>query len=203
MNEEELKKLWQSEQTAPTIDFTELQKSLNIWHDKLRRKVKIDIWSQIAAIVLYSIPVFFYPKLIFFALIMLILLIWYVPELRKLSKIYKHEMAETGSIKESLNAKISTMEVYFRRTKIAMYVCIQLGILAIFYVLHDLKIFLDPFIDDKFWLTFDELWLLDLIFALIVGQILIAKTVEITFRYSYKPLFDELKELLAQLESEE
>ena len=26
MNEEELKKLWQSEQTAPMIDFAELQK---------------------------------------------------------------------------------------------------------------------------------------------------------------------------------
>ena len=119
MNEEELKKLWQSEQTAPMIDFAELQKSLNIWHDQLRRKVKIDIWAQGVTVALCFIPVFFYPKFIFFALVMLILGIWYIPELRKL---YKYENVETGNVKESLNAKISTMQNYFRRTRIAMYV---------------------------------------------------------------------------------
>ena len=62
---------------------------------------------------------------------MLILGIWYIPELRKL---YKYENVETGNVKESLNAKISTMQNYFRRTRIAMYVFSPVAMPAIFYV---------------------------------------------------------------------
>ena len=205
MNEEELKKLWQSEQTAPTIDFAELQKSLNIWHDKLRRKVKIDIWVQTVTVVLYFVPVFFLPKFIFLALIGLILGIWYIPELRK---IYKHENVEIGSVKQSLNAKISTMQNYFRRTRIVMYAFSWIMMPAIFYVLYDLNKFLNT---NEIWIafnefskiTFNEVWIILLIISLILYEVLIVIVTEIYFKILYKHAFDQLKELLAQLESEE
>ncbi len=205
MNEEELKKLWQSEQTAPTIDFAELQKSLNIWHDQLRRKVIIDIWVQSVTVALCFVPVFFLPKFIFFALIILILGIWYIPELRKL---YKHEKVETGSVKKSLSAKISTMQKYFRRTRIAMYVSTPVITLALFYVLYDLNEFLKT---NEIWIafnefskiTFNEVWLIWLTLTLILCEISVAVVTEIYFKILYKPAFDELKELLIQLESEE
>lgn len=189
MNEEELKNLWQSEQTAPTVDFAELQKSLNIWHDKLRRKVKIEIWVQSAAVALTFIPVFFYPKFIFFALFILVLGIWYIPELRKL---YKSGDDEIGSVKQSLNAKILTMQNYFRRKRM-MYAFTPIGVPAIFYGLGNLNRFSNT----------TERWIISFVISLIVFEILVIIATEIHFKILYKPALNELKNLLRQLNSDE
>jgi len=59
MNEEELKNLWQTDHSAPTINFARLQNSLDGWQAKLRRKTRVDIWAQSVTAGLCLIPVFF------------------------------------------------------------------------------------------------------------------------------------------------
>lgn len=190
MNEEELKSLWQADQAAPTIDFAKLQKSLSVWHDKLRRKVKIEIWLQGATVVLTFIPVFFYPKLIFFALFIAVLGVWYIPELRKL---YQRENDKKGDVKNSLSMKILTMQRYFRRTRIVMYVFTPLAIPAVFYGLGFF---------DKPSATFSDL-MFSLIKPLIIYEVLTIIATEIYFAILYTPALNELKNLLRQLDFNE
>ncbi len=192
MNEEELKKIWQADQTVPEIDFAKLQKSLNIWHDKLRRKVRIDVWAQGITAALTLIPVFFYPKMIFLALLGIVLGVWYIRELRGL---YKPENSEANyvGVKQSLNMKILTMKNYFRRTRIVMYVFSPLAIPAFFYGLGSL---------DTPSITFAE-WIFSLTKLVVIYEILIVIATEIYFKILYTPALNELKNLLRQLESNE
>lgn len=191
MNEDELKNLWKTDQTAPKIDFTALQKSLDIWHDKLRRKVKIEIVIQGAGTAVSLIPAFFLPKMIFACLFVLILGIWYVRELRGL---YKEETAENQlDIKHSLNVKIRTLKQFIRRTRFVMYVFTPLIIPALFY---GLSIFNNPSITTK------EL-MRSLFIFFIIYEILTFIATEIYFKILYTSALNELKNLLRQLESDE
>ena len=192
MNEEELKNLWQTDQSAPTIDFAGLQKLSDNWHAKLRRKVRIDIWAQSLATALTLVSVYFYPKMIFLGLYALVLCIWYVRELRGL---YKPETGETNNfaVKHSLDTKIQTMKNYFRRTRIATYGSVLLILPAAFY---GLNIF-----DDTSIATSDLIF--PLIFTLIISEIIIVIVTEIYFKIIYTPALNELKNLLRQLDSDE
>ena len=190
MNEEELTNLWKADQTAPTIDFAALQKSLNIWHDKLRRKVKIEIVIQSAATAISLIPALFLPKMIFASLFVVILGVWYVRELRGL---YKENTSNYLDIKHSLEVKIVAFKQFIRRTRFVMYVFSPLIIPALFY---GLNIFNSPMI------TTTELARSLLIFF-IIYEILTFIATEIYFKILYTPALNELKNLLRQLESDE
>jgi len=191
MNEEELTNLWKADQTAPTIDFAALQKSLNIWHDKLRRKVKIEIVIQSAATAISLIPALFLPKMMFASLFAVILGVWYVRELRGL---YKEENTPNYlDIKHSLNVKILAFKQFIRRTRFVMYVFSPLIIPALFY---GLNIFNNPLI------TTTELVRSLLIFFIIYETLTFIAT-EIYFKVLYTPALNELKNLLRQLESDE
>jgi len=192
MNEKELRKIWQADQTAPTIDFAALHKSLNVWRDKLRRKVRVDIWAQGIAAAITVISVFFYPKMIFLALLCIILGIWYIRQLRGLYKLETSE-ANEGGLKQSLNMKILTIKNYFRQTRIAMYVFSPLAIPAFFYGLGSLG---------KPSVSFAE-GVYSLIKLLVISEILIIIATEIYFKILYTPALNELKNLLRQLESDE
>lgn len=192
MNEEELKNLWQADDAAPTIDFAAFQKSLTAWQNKLRRKIRIDVWAQGITAALTLIPVFYYPKLIVFSLLIIILGIWYVRELRRLPNLENDEV-DYVAVKQSLNLKIQTMKNYFRRTRIVMYVFTPITVPAVFYGIGAFG---------KSSMTFTNLLIL-IAGCVVIYEILLAIATEIYFKILYISSFNELKNLLRQLDSDE
>lgn len=192
MNEEELKTLWLKDQTAPLIDFAGLQKLSDNWHDKLRRKARIDAWVQGITTVVCLVPVFYYPRLIFAAILVLILGVWYVRELNGLYKNGNFEVADATVI-QSIRTKIESLKKYFWRTRIAVYVFVPLTLIAAFYGIGAF---------DTSSVTFGAwaVWLMKLI---LIAEIAAALFTEIYFKVLYTPALQELKNLLGQLESEE
>lgn len=192
MNEEELKKLWQKDQTAPQIDFARLQKLSADWHKKLRRKLRIDVWAQGITTVACLMPVFYYPKMIFASVLVFILGVWYVRELRGLYKIGKFEV-DSISVSQSVKAQIETLKKFFWRTRIAVYVLMPLILIAAYYGLGTF---------DKPEVIFTH-WLIRLTKILIVAEVPTVILCEIYFKILYKPALKELKNLLRQLDSNE
>jgi len=192
MNEEELKKIWEADQSAPTIDFAMLQKLSTAWHDKLRRKVRVDIWVQSITAGLTLIPVFFYPRMIFAVVLVVVLGIWYVRELRVL---YKREGTDTDQIavKDSLKAKILTMKNYFRRTRFVVYVLCPVIVPAAFY---GMGFFDKPGVALTDW----AFWMIKILAIYETGVIV---GTEIYFKIIYTPALNDLKTLLRQLDSDE
>ena len=192
MNEDELKKIWKADQTVPGIDFANLKNISNAWHGKLRRKARIDIWVQSITAALTLIPVFFYPRMIFAFVLVVVLGIWYVRELRML---YKREGTDADQIavKDSLNAKILTMKNYFRRTRFVVYVLCPVIVPAAFY---GLGFFDKPGVAFTDW----AFWMIKILAAYEIGVII---GTEIYFRLTYTPTLNELKTLLRQLDSDE
>ena len=192
MNEDELKSLWQTDQTAPKINFGQFQILLKAWNGKLRRKVVVDIWMQIIATVLTVILVFFLPKMFILALMTVIICIWYVRELRGLYKLDSGETNHIG-VKKLLETKIQTMKNYFRRTRIVMYIIMPFVIPAAFYGIG---------IFDKPSANFADSASLIIDFLLIY-EIMVFIATEIYFKILYTPALNELKNLLRQLNTEE
>jgi len=196
MNEEELKELWQADQTAPTIDFAAFQKSLIAWQNKLRRRAGIDIWTQSILTGLFIIPVFFHPRLIFAFVLGVILTVWYVRELRQLSNLENSE-ADYAVVKHSLDAKIQTMKSYFRRTRFVMYVLTPL----IFHVaVYGMGIYDKPPTEPADWTS---LVIKSIIFSTTLYEILTFIATEIYFKILYTPALNELKNLVRQLDSDQ
>ena len=191
MNEDELKRIWQTDTTVPMINFGQFQNLLKAWNGKLRRKVVVDIWMQITATVLTGILVFLLPKMFVLALMTIILCVWYVRELRGL---YKLEYGETNyiGVKTLLETKIQTMKNYFRRTRIVMYIIMPLVIPAAFYGIG---------MFDKPSANFADLAPL-LIKSLLIYEIAVFIATEIYFKILYTPAFDELKNLQRELDTE-
>lgn len=77
-------------------------------------------------------PVFFYPRLIFAAVLGFILGVWYVRELNGLYKDGKFQV-ESIAVSQSIKAKIETLKRYFWRTRIAVYVFMPLTLIAAYY----------------------------------------------------------------------
>lgn len=192
MNEEELKKLWRRGENSPTIDFVLLQDLSNIWHNKLRRKARIDMWVQSVTAVLTLVPVIFYPRMIFASLMVVVLGIWYVRELRM---FYQSEGtdADYKTVRDSLNAKILTLQNYFWRTRVVIYVLCPPLVPAAFYGLG--------FFDESgFALTDWAFWLLKILAIYELGVVI---GTELYFKITYTPVLNELKNLSRQLGSDE
>jgi len=191
MNEDELKKIWKADQTVPGIDFANLKNISNAWHGKLRRKARIDIWVQSITAALTLIPVFFYPRMIFAFVLVVVLGIWYVRELRVL---YKREGTDADQIavKDSLNAKILTMKNYFRRTRFVVYVLCPVIVPAAFY---GLGFFDKPGVAFTDW----AFWMIKILAAYEIGVII---GTELYFKITYNPALVELEGLLRQLDPE-
>lgn len=196
MNEDELKKIWRADRFEPTIDFAELQKLSDDWHAKLRRKVRIDVWAQSITAALGVIPVFFYPKLIFASVLLVLLALWYVHKLRGL---YKKELGEPdyAAVRQSLDAKILTMENYFRRTRIAMYLATPVILQAACY---GLGYYDKPPNDDPEWTS---RLIKSIVFTTVLYEILTFVATEIYFKVIYAPALRKLKNLREQLNSSE
>jgi len=195
--EEELKKLWQSGDNAQTtIDFTRLEKLSDDWHAQLRRKARIDVWTQSITAALAVIPVFFYPKLIFASVSVVLLGVWYVRELRGL---YKKETGETdyAAVRQSLETKILTMENYFRRTRIVMYLLTPLIFHAAAY---GMGYYDKPPTADPEWTS---RLIKSIVFSTVLYEILTFAATEIYFKILYAPAFIELENLRRQLDSGE
>ena len=192
MKEEELKKIWKADQTAPQIDFAGLQKLSDDSHNRLRRKLRIDAFAQGITTVACFTSVFYYPKMIFASVLVFILGVWYVRELRGLYKDGSFEV-DSIAVSQSIKAKIETLKRYFWRTRIAVYVFMPLILIATYY---GVGIFDTPsftFTDYVIWVT------IIIIFAETAAVIF----TEIYFKILYTPALDELKNLLRQLDSDE
>ncbi|MGB7210315.1 MAG: hypothetical protein WBD27_16795 [Pyrinomonadaceae bacterium] len=190
MNEDELKQLWKADGSSPTIDFAGLQKLSDDWHDKLRRKARIDAWLQGITTVVSLVPVFFYPRLIFAAILVLILGVWYV---RKLRGLYNDGRFEIGSIavRQSIKAKIKDLNSFFWRTRTAVYVFTPLTLIAVYYGIGAF---------DRSSVTFIN-WVISLSKILIIAEVAVVTCTEIYFKLIYKPAMNELKTLLLQLDT--
>ncbi len=195
MNEEELKDLWQTDRTAPAIDFAKLQSSLDGWQTKLRRKTRFDIWFQGVTSALTLIPVYFYPRLIFASLGVIAVGLWYIRELRELSEIEPPETAPLD-VTKVLTAKISKMESFFRRTRFVLYVLAPLLMHAAFYGLGHY----DRPPNEPEWTS---LLIKSVVFTTVLYEFLAFITTEIYFKMLYTPALNELKNLLRQLNFDE
>ncbi len=189
MNELELKKLWQTAQSAPTINFERVEKTSNDIQNRLRRKVKIEVWVQIAATAATIIPVFFFPKMIFVALFAIAMTVWYVPELRKL---YQPESSEAVSlpVKDLLILKIQTMKNFFRRTRFVMYVFAPFTYPLMLFGLGNFE---------NSTKSISTIILANVI-TVIITEIAIILLTEWYFKVLYKPVLEEWENLLYELE---
>ncbi len=191
MNEEELKQIWRDGEAVPAIDLESLRNLTTVWRDKLRRKVRVDIWIQSITAALTLVPVFFYPRMIFASAMLVVLGIWYVRELRRL-----YQPGEPGAdliaVKGSLNAKILTMKNYFRRTRFVLYVLCPAILPAAFY---GFGLFDKPSLTLVAW----TVWFSKYLVIYEIGMII---ATEIYFKITYAPALNELKTLLRQLDPE-
>lgn len=187
MNEEELKSIWNADQSEPAISYARLQTSLQHWNDGTRRKVQIETWVQIATVVLNFVPAIFYPKWIIFSLGVAVLGIWYIPELRRFSKLETAELSD--DVQRTLDLKILTMRRYFRRTRIALYACSPLLVPAALYGIG-------YFDDQEASLTARVLWT---VLLTLICEAAIVVLNEIFFFVVYKPALKELENLSQQL----
>ena len=187
MNEEELKEIWNKDKAAvaPAIDFEAVQKNMRGWEGKLRRKIKIDIISNVAAYVLLIPAAVYYPEILYLAPFMILIWVWYLWETLR---IYRQETnsSESGSTKEYLETKKRFLENYVSRTRYIVYISTPVSALG--------GIYMSGF-SPKIW----ESPLL-LAAILIFVEFLFVIVVEIYVRKVYMPSINELKELLSQLD---
>ena len=187
MNEEELKQIWNLDKAAvaPAIDFEAVKKNMRGWEAKLRRKIKIDIFTNAAVYVLLIPAAVYYPEVLYLAPFMVLIWIWYLWETLR---IYRQETnsSESGSTKEYLETKKRFLENYISRTRYIVYILTPISALG--------GIYMSGF-SPKIWQS-----LLLLAAILIFAEILLAIVVEIYVRKVYMPSVSELKELLSQLD---
>lgn len=191
MNEQELKNLWRTAETAtPAIDFTRVEKLANDWNKRLRRKVKTDITLQIAATIAGIVACIFYPKLILFGLLIIPVCIWYV---RELHGLYRTDAAtEIFPVSKFLELKIKTFESFFRRTRFVVYVVNLLIIHAFCYSFG----FYNGLPNDP---DYTSILIKSIIFITFFYESSMLIANELYFKFVYKPAYHELKELRDQL----
>lgn len=189
MNEQELKEIWKTtdSQDLPEIDFEAVKKNIAGWHDKLRRKIKIDILINVLFYIAV-IPAFIaYPKILYFAPLIIIIWIWYLWELLR---IYKHETASADgeNTKEFLKKKTRLLTGYIWQTRVIAYSITPFLVIAALLVNTTFKKLLE---------NAAGIFLLILVF-----EILVLAIVEIYIRIIYFPSIKKSRELIKQLESE-
>lgn len=188
MNDEELKKIWQTEADAPTVDVTRLSKLSADWERKWSRKARIDAWVQGITTAACLIPVFIYPRLIFAALVVVILGVWYVRDLRRLYKSWSLDPVSV-SVSESTSAKIEYLNRFLWRTRIVVYLAVPATLLLTYYGLG--------FFEDSGIMS--ERWIKRLAIILPIAEILTVFFCEIYFLVLYRPALKELRDISQQL----
>lgn len=192
MNEEELKEIWQADRTAPAIDFAAFRTTLSIWHDKLRRKIRIDIGVQFVGTAVVLAVVWFYPKLFFLFWASVALAAWYIWEILRLDRREK-EPADARSVKQFLSDRLLAMKSFMRRARVVLYLLPTILIFAAYY--------LSGFFRD-FSMTAWE-WFVALMTPIAIGEILSVVLTELYFKFFYASAIKELKDLLRQLDAVE
>ena len=190
MNEEELKEIWKTDQTAPTIDFARFEEILSAWQDKLRRKIKIDIAVEFISVGVVLLIVLFYPKLFFIFWFALILAVWYIWEILKFYQLEKR-YEDYNNVKQFLNERFLAMKSFIWRARIVLYFFPLPTIPAAFYAFG---YFSDPS-------SIDRDLIISLISTLAIGEIVAIILTEIYFRIFYHSAISELKDLLRELDS--
>ncbi|MGI8544769.1 MAG: hypothetical protein ACR2MD_15010 [Aridibacter sp.] len=189
MNENELKDLWNSEdsKTLPKIDFEQIEKNINGWNDKLHRRLNIEFFLGIVCFVAFIPISYLLPEFMYYLPIIAMFSVWYYWELWRIYK-EKNESNDLRSTKEFLKYKTSNLTNFINRTRIITYSMIPFLAFSTLF----------------FNLTFEEIkegWIRVLI-LLIVLDIFAVAFCEIYFRFMYFSSIKTAKELLKQLESE-
>ena len=191
MNEDDLKTIWQNDDVSASVNSAELKALADQLQIKLRRNARIDAWAQAVTTAACFIPVFFYPRLIFAAILALILGIWYVRTIRRLYKDGHFLEPESSTVSESINAEVENLKGFFWRARIAVYIFVPLMLIATYY---GIGFFDDPAIS----LERRVIKLTKLIF---IAEILSVICCEVYFWIAYKPVVKKLNEILRQLNS--
>jgi hypothetical protein len=76
--------------------------------------------------------VFFYPRLIFAVVLVVILGVWYVRDLRRLYEGWVLN-PESASIRESMKRKMEFLQRFLWRTRIVVYIAVPLTLLLTYY----------------------------------------------------------------------
>lgn len=186
MNEDELKQLWNKDKTqkAPAINFSALEGNLRGWEAKLRRKIKIDIFFNAAVYVLLVPFVFIYPRVLHLAPLIVFIWVWYLWETLR---IYRQDKEFTLTTRQYLETKKRYLQNYITRTRWILYVLSPLCAFGGVYVVDLHRQILQSPVSTAALLIFS--------FAFMI------LIVEIYVRKVYQPSVNELKELLAQLDS--
>lgn len=189
MNEEDLKNIWQTDYSAPTIDFSALKNSFNDWHDKLRRKIRIDIAAQIVSVAIVLILVLFHQKLFFMFWFAVAVGIWYV---RKILVFYRLEKHFAGDAKLFLSEKLRMMKSFINQARLILYAAPLFLIPGAFYAFG--------YFNGA--ATSREL-LYSVLFTVAIGEITAIVLMEIYFKIFYGSAIAKLKDLLRQLNFDE
>lgn len=191
MNEQELKNLWQTEQSAPTIDFARLQKILDGWQAHLRRRVTIDIVSQIGSVSVVLFMVWRYPKLFFVFIATVALAVWYIYSTLAFYRLEK-EMATEKNVRNLLGKKLSELRRHILLSRIIFYAA-PIVLVPVSYYVYDVK--------------FNGALIIGtgagaMISALILCEIVSIILTEVCLRIFYSAAVRELENLIDQLNSE-
>ncbi len=190
MNENELKELWKSEEAnnLPNINFGHVQKSIEVWQNKLRGKIKFEFIVN-ALMLISLIPLsFIVPKFVYFVPIILLMTFW---SYLKLWEIYKQETKPGDLIntKEFLEQKTKLLTNYMHKLRLIGYLVNVPIIVATMSVQA----------------TLQELYehRVQMISIIVFLEIFVIIICEIYFRIMYIPVIKKSQELLEQLESED
>ncbi len=191
MNDDDLKAIWQNDKLSTTISSAKLKTLADQLQIKLRRNARIDFWVQAITTAACFIPVFFYPRLIFAAMLALILGIWYVRKIRGLYKDGHFLEPDRATVSESINAEVKNLNSFFWQTRIAVYIFVPLMLTATYY---GIGAFDNPAVSF-------ERRAISLAKLLLIAEILSVIGCEIYFWIAYKPAVKKLTEVLRQLNS--
>jgi hypothetical protein len=193
MNEEELKDLWRSESSMPEVDFTKLENSLNGLAKRLRTKIVIDFSLQGVALLVLVVFLYFRPKAIWGAAVLLLPAAWYLWELFGLYKA-KNAPADKLALKESVKEKVHALKSFLRAGRIATYAFSPIVIWLMYYAILGY---------DFSALTSNEIMIASLKLTAIslLMEVLIVIICERYYKALYTPALKELEALLTELES--
>lgn len=191
MNDDDLKAIWQNDKLSTTISSAELKTLADQLQIKLRRNARIDFWVQAITTAACFIPVFFYPRLIFAAMLALILGIWYVRKIRGLYKDGHFLEPDRATVSESINAEVKNLKSFFWQTRIAVYIFVPLMLTATYYGIGSF---------DNPTVSFERR-AVSLAKLILIAEISSVICCEIYFWMAYKPAVKKLTEVLRQLNS--
>lgn len=190
MNEQELKDLWKSADLGdiPEIDFENLQKNIDIWHGKLRRRLIIDLWFTVPSLLVFIPAAYIAPEILYYFPIVALFAVWLA---WRVWKIYKLESTgeDSKDTAEYLKALTSKLSNYIKWVRIVLYSTMPFFALSTLYfnwtheqvLEHSLRVSI----------------------ILLLAEIFAVAFCEIYFRIMYFPSLRKSRELINQLENGE